>query len=79
MILLPESNLLRKNGKVFIRKIYEGKMKLVELKVGDRYEDQLEVVNGIASGEEYISRTSQHVKDGEEVIRSSVKNHEIPN
>lgn len=67
MILLSEASLIRRNGKIFIRKIADGKLKLDEVKIGDRIEDQVEILTGLQEGEEYIQRTSQHVKEGEEV------------
>lgn len=69
IILLPESSLVRRNGKVFLRKFSSGKMNLVEVKVGERYEDQVEIASGINVGDEFIERTSQHIKDGEEVVK----------
>lgn len=69
IILLPESSLVRRNGKVYLRKFNSGKMNLVEIKVGERYEDQVEIASGISVGDEFIERTSQHIKDGEEVIK----------
>lgn len=71
IILLPETSLVRRNGKVFIRKFTAGKMNLVEVKIGERYEDQVEIASGIEVGEEFIERTSQHIKDGEEVTKIS--------
>lgn len=69
IILLPESSLVRRNGKVFVRKFTDGKMSLVEVKVGERYEDQVEIASGVQVGDEFIQRTSQHIKDGEEVTK----------
>lgn len=73
MILLPESILVRKSDKIFIRKFLDGKMKLEEIKVGDRFENQVEITAGLKEGDEYISRTSQHIKDGDEVQKTSNK------
>lgn len=71
LILMPESTLVRRNGKIFIRKFVEGKMSLVEVKLGERFEDQVEITSGLQAGDEYIERTSQHIKDGEEVQKIS--------
>lgn len=70
LILMPESTLVRRNGKVFIRKYVDGKMTLAEVKLGERFEDQVEITSGIQAGDEYIERTSQHIRDGEEVQKT---------
>ena len=71
LILLPESTIIRRTGKIFIRKVVDGKMKLDEIKIGERYEDQIEITAGLNIGEEFIVRTSQHLKDGEEVQKAN--------
>jgi multidrug efflux pump subunit AcrA (membrane-fusion protein) len=71
LILLPESTIIRRSGKTFIRKVVDGKMKLDEIKIGERFEDQIEITTGLNIGEEFIVRTSQHLKDGEEVQKAN--------
>ncbi|MCB0370754.1 MAG: HlyD family efflux transporter periplasmic adaptor subunit [Bdellovibrionales bacterium] len=71
MILLPESTLIRRSDKIFIRKFKDGKMQLSEIEVGERYEDNIEIKSGLIAGDEYILRASQHLSDGEEVQKVS--------
>ncbi len=69
MILVPESNLIRKGSKTFLRKFADGKVAFVEVTTGERVEDQIEILTGLNEGEEFISKTAKHIKDGDEVMK----------
>ncbi len=69
MILVPESNLIRKGSKTFLRKFADGKVAFVEVTTGERVEDQIEILTGLKEGEEFISKTAKHIKDGDEVMK----------
>lgn len=74
MILVSESNLIRKTQKVFLRKYLDGKAVFVEVTTGDRVEDQIEIVSGLKEGDEFISKTAKHIKDGDEVTKAESTN-----
>lgn len=74
MILVPETNLIRKGPKTFLRKYSEGKVAYVEVSTGDRVEDKIEIMSGLKEGDEFISKTSKHIKDGDEVTKVEAVN-----
>jgi len=74
MILVNESNLIRKGQKVFLRKYLDGKVAFAEVTTGERVEDQIEILSGIKEGDEFISKTAKHIKDGDEVTKSETTN-----
>jgi multidrug efflux pump subunit AcrA (membrane-fusion protein) len=69
MVLVNESNIIRKGPKTFLRKYQDGKVLFVEVGTGDRVEDQIEIVSGLKEGDEFISKTAKHIKDGDEVTK----------
>ncbi len=74
MILVSESNLIRKGQKVFLRKYQDGKVVFVEVTTGERVEDQIEILSGLKEGDEFISKTAKHIKDGDEVTKAESTN-----
>lgn len=74
MILVSESNLIRKGQKVFLRKYQDGKVAFVEVTTGERVEDQIEILSGLKEGDEFISKTAKHIKDGDEVTKAESTN-----
>lgn len=74
MILVPESNLIRRGAKVFLRKYVAGKVVFAEVTTGDRVEDQIEILTGFKEGDEVISKTAKHIKDGDEVTKVETVN-----
>ncbi len=74
MILVSESNLIRKGQKVFLRKYQDGKVVFVEVTTGERVEDQIEILSGLKEGDEFISKTTKHIKDGDEVTKAESTN-----
>lgn len=74
MILVNESLLTRKNEKIYMKKYLDGKVMYTEVATGDRVEDQIEIVSGLKEGDEFISKTAKHIKDGDEVTKVESKN-----
>lgn len=74
MILVTESNLIRKGQKVFLRKYQDGKVVFIEVTTGERIEDQIEILSGLKEGDEFISKTAKHIKDGDEVTKAETTN-----
>lgn|GEM_PF-6845137 len=74
MILVTESNLIRKGQKVFLRKYQDGKVAFIEVTTGERIEDQIEILSGLKEGDEFISKTAKHIKDGDEVTKAETTN-----
>lgn len=74
MILVPELSLIRKGTKVYLRKYANGKVSFVEVTTGDRVEDQIEIISGLNEGDEIISKTAKHIKDGDEVTKVETVN-----
>lgn len=74
MVLVPESNIIRKGPKNFLRKYVDGKVVFVEVTTGERVEDHIEIVSGLNAGEEFISKTAKHIKDGDEVTKVETVN-----
>lgn len=74
MILVSESNLIRKGQKIFLRKYQDGKAVFVEVTTGERVEDQIEILSGLKEGDEFISKTAKHIKDGDEVTKAESTN-----
>lgn len=74
MILVNESALIRRGSKLFSRTFVDGKVAFMEVTTGDRVEDQIEIVSGLKEGDEFISKTAKHIKDGDEVEKAGGTN-----
>ncbi len=65
--LLPESAIIYRDEKPFVRVLANGKVQRKEIKLGSRMGDSYEVSGGLKAGEQIVTRSSRFISDGEEV------------
>lgn len=66
-IAVPVSALVYKGGDAFVQRVVDGTIQTVEVKLGARAEDAVELVEGLAEGDEVVSRAGTFVADGDHV------------
>ena len=64
---MPASAVIYADGDAFLQKVENGKVKTVPVKLGARADGYVEVVSGIAEGDEVVSRAGTFVADGDMV------------
>ena len=74
--LIPESAVIYREDKPFIRILSQGKVVKKSIELGNRMGDSYEVKSGVKPGEQVITRTSRFVPDGEEVDIQKEKEQE---
>ena len=65
--LLPESAIVNRDDKTFVRVLEAGKIQKKPIELGNRIGDSFEVKSGVKSGDQIVTRTSRFVADGEDV------------
>lgn len=65
--LLPESAILYRDDKPYLRVVTDGKVQRKEVELGPRQGSSFEVKSGLKPGEIVVTRTSRFISDGEEV------------
>jgi len=66
-VAVPASALIYADSDAFLQKVENGKVKTVPVKLGARADGYVEVVSGIAEGDEVVSRAGTFVADGDMV------------
>gem|GEM_PF-926254 len=75
-ILVPETAVLYRESKTWIRILENGKVKKILIELGPRHGDSLEVMQGLKNQSEYIVRTSRFIADGDDVFIDNPKSEE---
>lgn len=72
--LLPDYAIVYKGDEAFVRLVKDGKSNKVPVKLGEKRQGEVEVLTGLKSGDEIVSRASRFVPDGAAVqVESAAK------
>jgi len=66
-LVIPNSAIRNENGKSYIFKVEADKAKKIEVTIGQKFGDFVEVVSGLSSGEQIIDSLTDKITDGSEV------------
>jgi len=66
--LINEKSLYYIGENIFVATIKDKKVKKVEVKIGNRFKEKIEILEGLELGQEYISEAAKFLRDGEEVL-----------
>jgi RND family efflux transporter MFP subunit len=67
VLVIPNSSVRNENGKSYVFKVVNDKAKKIEIKVGQKFGDFVEVVTGLSSGDQIIDSLTDKINDGSEV------------
>ena len=67
VLVIPNSAIRNENGKSYIFKVEADKAKKIEVTIGQKFGDFVEVVSGLSSGEQIIDSLTDKIIDGSEV------------
>jgi len=67
VLIIPNSAIRNENGKSYIFKVEADKAKKIEVTIGQKFGDFVEVVSGLSSGEQIIDSLTDKIIDGSEV------------
>lgn len=65
--MLPDHAIVYKGDEAFVRLVQEGKSNRVPVKLGEKRQGEVEILSGLKSGDEVVSRASRFVPDGASV------------
>ena len=65
--LIGEKSLYYIGNEIFVATLEENKVKKVKVKVGKRFKEKIELLNGLEVGQRFISESAKFLRDGEEV------------
>jgi HlyD family secretion protein len=69
--VIPNTAVRNEKGKSYIFKIEADKAKKIEVTIGQKFGDFVEVVSGLSSGDQIIDSLTDKIKDGSEVKTSN--------
>jgi len=67
LLVIPYAAVRNTNGKVFVFKIESDKAKKIEIQIGQKFGDFVEVLRGLNNGDQIIDSITDKIKDGTEV------------
>ena len=67
LLVIPYTAVRNTNGKVFVFKIESDKAKKIEIQIGQKFGDFVEVLRGLNNGDQIIDSITDKIKDGTEV------------
>ena len=64
---VPEQAIVPQGDSQFVFKIVDGKAKLTKVKIGTRREGRVEIVEGLAAGDQVVTAGQLKIRDGSAV------------
>ncbi len=67
-IVVPEQAVVPRNGALFVFKVQDGIVRMVEVTLGERLVGEVEVLSGIAAGDTIVTAGQQRLRDSSKIM-----------
>ncbi|STY30674.1 efflux protein [Legionella wadsworthii] len=67
-LVIPTQSLFIKRGKTHVYKVVNNKVELIAVKTGIQEEDKVEIISGLKSGEQIVSKSPERLYPGQEIL-----------